>query len=383
MPEIDVKQKVLAANQEAAAALRESFRDQRTLVVNLISSPGSGKTTLLEATVARLSGRLKMGGLDGDIATERDADRLRKAGIPARQILTGGACHLDARQVDAALVEEGEKLRGLDILFIENVGNLICPTSYDLGEDFKIVLLSTAEGDDKPFKYPAIFSKAKVTVLTKVDLLPYVDFDVAAVKRQVGTLNPGARLLEVSARTGDGMDDWCALPRASSGTRGHREPPPGPLARRHRGRGPLALGRAGRFRRSMPRRQHRPSSTQPSGSMPGAAGEACLAAAEEASRQTQAAADVLLRSPIDPAAFSSASGGASSAISSAEGKCGGGGSTGEQRAMEEARGALSEMRALLSELSGALSGSDSASDAPRRRESIDRHLDAARTALRG
>ena len=124
-------------------------------------------------------------------------------------------------------------------------------------------------------------------------------------------------------------------------------------------------------------------STQPSGSMPGAAGEACLAAAEEASRQTQAAADVLLRSPIDPAAFSSASGGASSAISSAEGKCGGGGSTGEQRAMEEARGALSEMRALLSELSGALSGSDSASDAPRRRESIDRHLDAARAALRG
>ena len=108
-------------------------------------------------------------------------------------------------------MEEGEKLRGLDLLFIENVGNLICPTSYDLGEDFKIVLLSTAEGDDKPFKYPAIFSKAKVTVLTKVDLLPHVDFDVAAVKQQVSTLNPGARILELSARTGDGMDDWCAL----------------------------------------------------------------------------------------------------------------------------------------------------------------------------
>jgi len=211
MPEIDVRQKVLAANQAAATSLRESFRDQRTLVVNLISSPGSGKTTLLEATVARLAGKLKMGGLDGDIATERDADRLRKAGIPARQILTGGACHLDARQVDAALAEEGEKLRGLDVLFIENVGNLICPTSYDLGEDFKIVLLSTAEGDDKPFKYPAIFSKARVTVLTKVDLLPHVDFDVAAVKQQVATLNPGARFLEVSARKGDGMDDWCAL----------------------------------------------------------------------------------------------------------------------------------------------------------------------------
>jgi hydrogenase nickel incorporation protein HypB len=211
MPEVDVKQKVLAANQAAAAALRESFRDQKTLVVNLISSPGSGKTTLLEATVARMKERFRLGGLDGDIATERDADRLRKAGIPARQILTGGACHLDARQVDAALAEEGERLRGLDVLFIENVGNLICPTSYDLGEDFKIVLLSTAEGDDKPFKYPAIFSKAGVTVLTKVDLLPHVDFDVAAVRLQVATLNPGARFLELSARTGEGMDDWCAL----------------------------------------------------------------------------------------------------------------------------------------------------------------------------
>jgi hydrogenase nickel incorporation protein HypB len=211
MPEVDVKQKVLAANQAAAAALRVSFRDQRTLVVNLISSPGSGKTTLLEATVARLAGTLKMGGLDGDIATERDADRLRKAGIPARQILTGGACHLDARQVDAALAEEGENLRGLDLLFIENVGNLICPTGYDLGEDFKVVLLSTAEGDDKPFKYPAIFSKAAVTVLTKIDLLPHVDFDVSAVKQQVATLNPASRILEVSARTGEGMDAWCAL----------------------------------------------------------------------------------------------------------------------------------------------------------------------------
>ena len=211
MPEVDVKQKVLAANQAAAASLRESFAAQRTLVVNLISSPGSGKTTLLEATVARLAGKLKMGGLDGDIATERDAERLRRAGIPARQILTGGACHLDARQVDAALAEEGERLRGLDLLFIENVGNLICPTSYDLGEDFKVVLLSTAEGDDKPFKYPAIFSRGEVTGLTKVDLLPHVDFDVAAVKQQVATLNPGARFVEVSARTGDGMDAWCGL----------------------------------------------------------------------------------------------------------------------------------------------------------------------------
>jgi hydrogenase nickel incorporation protein HypB len=211
MTEVDVKQKILVANQTAAAALRGSFGASRTLVVNLISSPGSGKTTLLEATVARMKERFRLGGLEGDIATERDAERLRKMGIPARQILTGGACHLDARQVEKALAEEGERLAGLDVLFVENVGNLICPTSYDLGEDFKVVLLSVAEGDDKPFKYPSIFSKAKVAVITKTDILPYVDFDLAAVREQVSSLNPSGTILEVSAKTGEGMDSWTGL----------------------------------------------------------------------------------------------------------------------------------------------------------------------------
>ena len=211
MTEIDVRQKVLAANAAAARALRQSFEASGTLVVNLISSPGSGKTTLLEATARALRHRLRLGGLDGDIATERDADRLRRAGIPARQILTGGACHLDARQVQSALVEEGERLRDLDVLFIENVGNLICPTSYDLGEDFKVALLSVAEGDDKPFKYPAIFARAGVTVITKADLLPHVTFDLDAVYEQVATLNPAAELLVVSAATGRGMDGWFGL----------------------------------------------------------------------------------------------------------------------------------------------------------------------------
>jgi len=209
--EVDVKQKVLAANAAAAATLRESFGRTGTLVVNLISSPGSGKTTLLEKTVAALKGSLRLGGLEGDIATERDAERLRKMGIPARQILTGGACHLDARQVDRALAEEGARLADLDILFIENVGNLICPTGYDLGEDFKVVLLSVTEGEDKPFKYPAIFSKAAVTVVTKMDLLPHVTFDLAAVREQVATLAPDGRLVEVSATTGAGMDAWLSL----------------------------------------------------------------------------------------------------------------------------------------------------------------------------
>jgi hydrogenase nickel incorporation protein HypB len=209
--EIDVKQKVLAANAAAAAGLRETFARSGTLVVNLISSPGSGKTTLLERTVAALKGSLRLGGLEGDIATERDAERLRKMGIPARQILTGGSCHLDARQVERALAEEGGRLSNLDILFIENVGNLICPTGYDLGEDFKIVLLSVTEGEDKPFKYPAIFSKAAVTVVTKMDLLPYVPFDLDAVREQVATLAPDGRLVEVSATSGAGMEAWFAL----------------------------------------------------------------------------------------------------------------------------------------------------------------------------
>jgi hydrogenase nickel incorporation protein HypB len=211
MSRIDVKQKVLADNSAAAEALRASFRASGTLVVNVISSPGSGKTTLLEVTARALKNRLRLGGLDGDIATERDAERLRRAGIPARQILTGGACHLDARQVGKALGEEGERLAGLDVLFIENVGNLICPTSYDLGEDFKVVLLSVVEGDDKPFKYPAIFARAAVTLITKTDLLPHVDFNLSAVREQVAALNPGGRFLVTSARSGEGMESWYAL----------------------------------------------------------------------------------------------------------------------------------------------------------------------------
>lgn len=211
MTQIDVRQKVLAANSEAAEKLRESFAKTGTLVVNLISSPGSGKTAFLEATARVLKERWRLGALDGDIATERDAQRLQRAGMRARQILTGGACHLDARQIEKALSEEGERFANLHMLFIENVGNLICPTSYDLGEDFKVALLSVTEGDDKPFKYPAIFSKAAVTIVSKADLLPHVEFDLAAVREQIAVLNPGGRFLVASARTGEGMDAWYGL----------------------------------------------------------------------------------------------------------------------------------------------------------------------------
>lgn len=207
----DARQRVLAANEAAAAGLRARFATGRTLVLNLISSPGSGKTSLLEATVGRLAGDLRVAVLEGDIATERDAERIARLGVPAHQILTGGSCHLDARQVHAALEHTG--WGALDVLVIENVGNLICPTSYDLGEDFKVVLLSTAEGEDKPFKYPAIFAKADVAVITKIDLLPYVSFRLDDVLEQVRTLRPDGTILRTSTRTGEGLDAWCALIR--------------------------------------------------------------------------------------------------------------------------------------------------------------------------
>ncbi len=206
---VDVRARVLAANEEAAGLLRRRFAQSGALVPNLISSPGSGKTTLLEATVKEIAGRLRLAVIEGDIATERDADRLRALGIPAVQILTGGACHLDARQVRKAI--EGAQFSAFDILFIENVGNLICPTSYDLGEDFKVALLSVTEGDDKPFKYPAIFARADVTVVTKTDLLPHVSFDLAAVREQLAALNPSGAVLLTSSRTGEVIAEWCAL----------------------------------------------------------------------------------------------------------------------------------------------------------------------------
>ena len=230
MSDVAVRERILAANEAAAARVRARFRERGTLVVNLISSPGSGKTTLIEATVARLRERLRIGAIVGDIATERDADRLRRLRVPAHQILTGGACHLDARQVLAAL--EVSPMDGLDLLFIENVGNLICPTPYDLGEDFKVALLSVTEGEDKPFKYPALFARAAVTVITKTDLLAHVGFRLDEALGQIAALNPAGRIVPTSALTGAGLDDWCAVldsalaakravpPEAAAGRRG-------------------------------------------------------------------------------------------------------------------------------------------------------------------
>ena len=208
---VTVKRRALAANEERAEALRARFAASGTLVANLISSPGSGKTTLLEATVRALDGELRMAVIEGDVATENDADRIRALGVPAHQILTGGACHLDARQVENGIKEGG--LPEVDILFIENVGNLICPTTYDLGEDFKVVLLSVAEGDDKPVKYPAIFARAEVAVITKSDLLPHVPFDLESVQSQIASLNPNGTVVVTSSLAGEGLDAWLDLLR--------------------------------------------------------------------------------------------------------------------------------------------------------------------------
>jgi hydrogenase nickel incorporation protein HypB len=205
---VPLEQKVLSENDRIAAELRASFERHGILCVNLISSPGSGKTTLLEKTLDALPRDQRVAVLTGDIQTDNDARRLARFGFPVRQITTAGACHLDARMVERALA--GWDLGSLDLLFIENVGNLVCPTSYDLGEAAKIVLLSVTEGEDKPLKYPATFFKSKLLILTKTDLLPYVPFDLPRARENARSIHADMEILEVSAATGAGLDRWLA-----------------------------------------------------------------------------------------------------------------------------------------------------------------------------
>jgi len=176
------------------------------LTLNLISSPGAGKTSLLERTLGGLPKRLRAAVLTGDIETDNDAKRLSPFGYPVRQITTGGSCHLDAQMVERGLSSLGDQ--EIDVLFIENVGNLVCPASFDLGEECKIVVLSVTEGDDKPLKYPATFVKSDLVVLNKIDLLPYVSFDLPRARENAKRVHPGIDILEVSCTTGQGMDDW-------------------------------------------------------------------------------------------------------------------------------------------------------------------------------
>jgi hydrogenase nickel incorporation protein HypB len=208
MERIPLERKVLSENDRIAAALRERFRERGILVLNFISSPGSGKTALLERTLEGFEPAARVAVLTGDIQTDNDATRLAKYGFPVRQITTAGACHLDARMVERAL--EGWDLATLDLLLIENVGNLVCPTSYDLGERAKIVVLSVTEGEDKPLKYPGIFHKAELMILNKIDLLPYVPFKAELARECANRVHPGIEILEVSCTTGAGLDVWLA-----------------------------------------------------------------------------------------------------------------------------------------------------------------------------
>jgi len=208
MDRVPLEKKVLSENDRLAADLRARFREHGVLCLNLISSPGSGKTSLLERTLESLPRETRVAVLTGDLQTENDANRLKRAGFPVKQITTGGTCHLDARMVDKHLADW--RLEDLDLLFIENVGNLVCPSSYDLGEAAKVVLLSVTEGEDKPLKYPAIFFKSELMVLNKVDLLPYVPFDAAVAEENARKVHPGMEIVRVSCTTREGLSQWLA-----------------------------------------------------------------------------------------------------------------------------------------------------------------------------
>jgi hydrogenase nickel incorporation protein HypB len=205
---VEVRKNILKKNDLAAAALRSRFQAAGVFVVSLVSSPGAGKTTFLERTLTAVRSGWRLAALVGDLATECDAERLRRSEVPVRQITTGTLCHLDAEMVARAL--EGWPLETLDWLFIENVGNLVCPASYDLGEQLRAVLLSVTEGEDKPLKYPTIFNTADVVIVTKIDLADAVGFDREALLRNVEQVRPGLTVLHASARTGEGFDQWVA-----------------------------------------------------------------------------------------------------------------------------------------------------------------------------
>lgn len=202
---VEVRRNVLKQNDLLAHELRTRYHDAGTAVVSLVSSPGAGKTALLERLLTELRARVRVAALVGDLATENDATRLARSGAPVRQITTGSVCHLDAEMVRQSLSDWN--LSEIDLLFIENVGNMVCPSSYDLGEDLRFVLMSVTEGEDKPLKYPTIFNTADVAVITKMDLAAAAEFDLATAERNIQSVRPGMSSMRVSAKTGDGLDE--------------------------------------------------------------------------------------------------------------------------------------------------------------------------------
>jgi hydrogenase nickel incorporation protein HypB len=217
MDRVPVQTNVLKANQELAAENRRLFEGEGALVINLMSAPGAGKTTLLEATIRRLRDHYRLGVIEGDLQTDLDSRRIRALGVPSYQITTGTVCHLDARMVARALAEF--PVQGLDLLVIENVGNLICPASYDLGESLRVVICSVAEGAEKPKKYPVMFHKANVILLNKTDLAAASEVDLTELETNVREVNPKATVFPVSCRTGAGLDGWLAWLRDALASR--------------------------------------------------------------------------------------------------------------------------------------------------------------------
>ncbi|WP_166831758.1 hydrogenase nickel incorporation protein HypB [Thalassoroseus pseudoceratinae] len=203
---VEVRTKILKKNDEKARALRQRFHTHGVYVVSLVSSPGSGKTLFLEKVLKRLSSKFKVAALVGDLATENDATRLARSGVPVRQIVTGTVCHLEADMVENAI--DGWDLDDLDVLLIENVGNLVCPATYDLGEDYRLVLFSVTEGEDKPLKYPTIFNTADAAIITKTDLATAVEFREDIALQSVHSVRPGLPVFKVSSKTESGLDEW-------------------------------------------------------------------------------------------------------------------------------------------------------------------------------
>jgi hydrogenase nickel incorporation protein HypB len=203
---VTVERKILAKNDDVAAENRQIFKNHTLFTINLLSSPGSGKTSLLEKTMEKLKNSIKIAVVEGDVQTDNDAQRIAKYNVPVVQIVTNGGCHLEAKLVQNAL--DNFDLSTLDLLVIENVGNLVCPANYDLGEAKKIVMVSTTEGDDKPSKYPAMFRVSDVMIINKIDLLDYVDFDMSKVREHALTINPELYIIELSCKTGEGLDAW-------------------------------------------------------------------------------------------------------------------------------------------------------------------------------
>ncbi|HEY5534627.1 MAG TPA: hydrogenase nickel incorporation protein HypB [Ignavibacteria bacterium] len=207
MSVITIERKILEKNDEIAKQNRELFKEKNIFCINIVSSPGSGKTSLLERTIEILKSKINIAVIEGDVQTDFDAKRVEKYDVPVVQIVTNGACHLEAKLVSDAL--SNIELKDIKFLVIENVGNLVCPAGYDLGEDMKVVLLSTTEGDDKPLKYPKMFINASVLVINKIDLLPYVNCKIEELKKNALKINPDLKIFEVSCTTGKGIDNWC------------------------------------------------------------------------------------------------------------------------------------------------------------------------------